>query len=145
MLSVPVFSLVSAKNTILNYVNCDKFATPMVFLHPSKHSPSVDDVKCYVFLTLFCVSKSLLVRRQNFFDVLCVEQGLQHTVEANSISLFKAAYIRDQRWSRGNRARGQGHKKISRPRPKTKDTDASVLQKKVFKFVFEAISKKKRS
>ena len=37
----------------------------------------------------------------------------------------------DQRWSRGHKARGQGHEKISRPRtdllrPRTKDTDASV-------------------
>ena len=38
-------------------------------------------------------------------------------------------------WSRGHKARGQGHKKNSRPRPRTvpleaKDTDASVLKKK---------------
>ena len=32
-----------------------------------------------------------------------------------------------QRWSRGHKAWGQGHKKISRPR--TRDTDASFLQK----------------
>ena len=39
----------------------------------------------------------------------------------------------DQRWSRGRKARGQGHKKISRPRTdplEAKDTVASVLQKK---------------
>ena len=41
----------------------------------------------------------------------------------------------NQRWSRGHKAQGQGHKKISRPRTKlleakAKDTDASVLKKK---------------
>ena len=52
-----------------------------------------------------------------------------------------------QRWSRGHKARGQGqrHKKISRPRPRTKDTDESVLKKKVFKNFFHAISKKRSS
>ena len=38
--------------------------------------------------------------------------------------------------------RGQGQT-LSRPRPRTKDTDASVLQKKIFKNFFQAISKKK--
>ena len=39
--------------------------------------------------------------------------------------------------------RGQGQT-LSRPRPRTKDTDASVLQKKkVFKILFQTISKKK--
>ena len=64
-----------------------------------------------------------------------------------------------QRWSRGQKVRGQGqgHKKIrgqgqpfqgqtlSRPRTgmlETKDTGASVLQKKVFKNFFQAFSKK---
>ena len=67
-----------------------------------------------------------------------------------------------QRWSRGHKARGQGPKKKSeaqdslsedrtsrgqaqectRPRPRTKDTSASALLKKIF---FQAISKKKRS
>ena len=53
-------------------------------------------------------------------------------------------YVQYQRWSRGHKTRGQGqgHKKIrgqgqpfrgqalSRPRPRTKDTAANVLQKK---------------
>ena len=34
-----------------------------------------------------------------------------------------------QRWSRGHNARGQGQE-CSRPRPRTKDTSASVLRKK---------------
>ena len=74
-----------------------------------------------------------------------------------------------QRWSRGHKTRGQGHKKIrgqgqsflgqtlSRPRTgMLKDTNASALQKKkvftkvftkkkVFTKIFQAISKKKRS
>ena len=57
-----------------------------------------------------------------------------------------------QRWGRGHKARGQGqeHKKISRPRTdpleaKAKDTDASVLIKKVFKNFFHATSKKRSS
>ena len=37
-----------------------------------------------------------------------------------------------QRWSRGHKARGQEHKKISKPRPRTKDTSVRVLQKKGF-------------
>ena len=72
-----------------------------------------------------------------------------------------------QRWSRGHKARGQGHKKNSRPRPRTafprtdtleaKDRNArgqgprtqsaSALQKKkkkVFTKIFQAISKKKK-
>ena len=65
------------------------------------------------------------------------------------------------RWSGGHKTRcqGQGHKKIrgqgqgqtlSRPRTgmleakaRTKDTSASVLQKKVFKNFFQAFSSKK--
>ena len=46
-----------------------------------------------------------------------------------------------QKWSRGHKARGQGHKKISRPR--TKDTDASVLQKKGPQNFFSGDLKKK--
>ena len=49
----------------------------------------------------------------------------------------------NQRWSREHKARGQGHKKISRPR--TKDTDASVLQKKRSSKLFSGDLKKKRS
>ena len=57
--------------------------------------------------------------------------------------------VRYQRWSRGHKAQGQGHKKISRPRTDplgAKDTDASdVLKKKVLKIFFQAISKKRSS
>ena len=54
-----------------------------------------------------------------------------------------AAQTRYQRWNRGQKARGQGHKKISRSRPRkdpleAKDTDASVLKKKFFKKFFQA-------
>ena len=51
----------------------------------------------------------------------------------------------EQRWSRGHKARGQGqaHKKISRPRPSTKDTDASVLQKKGLQKIISGDLKKK--
>ena len=70
-----------------------------------------------------------------------------------------------QRWSRGHKARGQGHKKISEAkakdslsedrhsrgqgqecsRPRTKDTSASALQKKkVFTKIFQTISKNKK-
>ena len=53
----------------------------------------------------------------------------------------------NQRWSRGHKASGQGHKKISRPRTdplEAKDTDTSVLKKKGLQnFFFQAISKKK--
>ena len=65
-----------------------------------------------------------------------------------------------QRWSRGHKARGQGHKKNPRPRPRTafprtdtleaKDRKAqgqgprtqmqAFSKKKVFKFFFQAIS-----
>ena len=58
----------------------------------------------------------------------------------------------NQRWSRGHKARGQGqgHKKfrgkgqtLSRPRPRTKDTGASVLQKKRYsKKIFKRSQKK---
>ena len=52
-----------------------------------------------------------------------------------------AAQTRYQRWNRGQKARGQGHKKISRSKPRkdpleAKDTDASVLKKKVLQKIF---------
>ena len=58
-----------------------------------------------------------------------------------------------QKWSRGHKARGQGQKKIwsqdqgqECSRPRTKDTSASVLQKKkVIKIFFLTISKKRSS
>ena len=72
----------------------------------------------------------------------------------------------NQMWSRGHKVRGQGHKKkseakpkdsssedkpsrgqgqeYSRPRPRTKDTSASVLQKKGLKNFFQAISKREK-
>ena len=84
----------------------------------------------------------------------------------NSSSNYYTAKTRDQRWSRGHKARGQGHKKNPRPRPRTafprtdtleaKDrnargqgqgprTQAQVLsKKKVFSKIFQAISKKKK-
>ena len=61
--------------------------------------------------------------------------------------------IVEQRWSRGLKARGQGqgHKKIRGhgqgqecSSPRTKDTSASALQKKVFTKIFQAISTKKK-
>ena len=69
---------------------------------------------------------------------------------------------KNQRWSRGHKARGQGqgHKKIrgqgqgqpfrgqtlSRPRPRTKDTTASALQKKGLHKNFSGdLQKKKKS
>ena len=78
----------------------------------------------------------------------------------------KNVFYKYQRWSRGHKARGQGHKKNLRPRPRTafprtdtleaKDRNArgqgqgpsaSALQKKkkkVFTKIFQAISTKKR-
>ena len=52
---------------------------------------------------------------------------------------------KDQRWSRGHKARGQGqgHKKI--PRPRSKDTNASVLQKKGLQKFFSSDLKKRSS
>ena len=74
----------------------------------------------------------------------------------------------DQRWSRGHKARGQGHKKNPRPRPRTAFPRADTLEakdrnargqgqghkakcspkkkkkKKVFTKIFQAISTKKR-
>ena len=60
-----------------------------------------------------------------------------------------------QRWSRGHKARGQaqGHKKISRSRPRTDPLEAKnqghrrkcSSKKKVFKNLFQAISKKRSS
>ena len=64
-----------------------------------------------------------------------------------------------QKWSRGHKALGQGHKKIrgqGQEKPfrgqtfsrlttgmlEAKVTDASVLQKKAFKQIFQAISKR---
>ena len=82
--------------------------------------------------------------------------------------MCSCALNQHQRWSRGHKARGQGHKKNPRPRPRTafprtdtleaKDRNArgqgqgprtqsaSALQKKkkVFTKVFQAISKKKK-
>ena len=66
---------------------------------------------------------------------------------------------RDQRWSRGHKARGQGqgHKKIrgqgqpfrgqtlSRPRTQAQVLSKKKKKKKVFTKIFQAISKKKRS
>ena len=44
-----------------------------------------------------------------------------------------------ERWSRGHKARGLGHKNISRTDPlEAKDTDASVLQKKGFQKIFSS-------
>ena len=85
-----------------------------------------------------------------------------------SIAIATAAVSNNQRWSRGHKARGQdqGHKKNSRPRPRTafprtdtleaKDRNARgqgqgpriqeqvLSKKKVFTKVFQAISKKKK-
>ena len=44
----------------------------------------------------------------------------RNTLTPTIIALMKTWY---ERWSRGHKARGQGHKK--NPRPRTKDTDAS--------------------
>ena len=59
----------------------------------------------------------------------------------------------EQRWSRGHKARGQGqaHKKISRPRTEPLEAKAKLQghrrkcspKKKIFKKLFQAISKKK--
>ena len=81
--------------------------------------------------------------------------------DANGCILY--GHAKYQRWSRGPKARGQGqgHKKKKSEakdslsedrhsrgqrqecsRPRTKDTNASVLQKKVFKIFFQVISTK---
>ena len=45
-------------------------------------------------------------------------------------SVFRSTTKSYQKWSRGHKARGQGQgQTLSRPRLRTKDTDASVLQK----------------
>ena len=58
-------------------------------------------------------------------------------LQKRSIRLLTGSGYREQRWSRGHKARGQGqgHKKkrgqgqeCSRPMPRTKDTSASALQ-----------------
>ena len=91
--------------------------------------------------------------------------GKQNHISIAWIPGHAGVHGNEQRWSRGHRARGigqgKGHKKkseakdslsedrpsrgqeqeCSRPRPRTKDTAASVLRKKkVFKKVFQAIS-----
>ena len=67
------------------------------------------------------------------------------------------SHSQNQRWSRGHKVRGQGQgpkkirgqgqgQKCSRPRPRTKDTNASVfLRKKILKNFFRSISKKKKN
>ena len=75
----------------------------------------------------------------NTASFFCFLQQINTTIHC-TISK-KIHYIPNQRWSRGHKARGQGHKKkiqgqgqpfrgqtLSKPR--TKDTAASVLQKK---------------
>ena len=84
---------------------------------------------------------------------------LLHVIYGLALPLVQNPGYAYQRWSRGHKARGQEHKKIrgqgqgqpfrgqtlSRPmtgmlEAKAKDTGASVLQKKVFKIYFQAIS-----
>ena len=53
-----------------------------------------------------------------------------HFIDWAEVKILKVEHDY-QRWSRGHKARGQGHKIISRPRTdplEAKDTDASVLQ-----------------
>ena len=84
-------------------------------------------------------------------------------IKAVTRELAMLGITNDQRWSRGHKARGQAHKKISRPRPRTDPLQAKAkdqghrhksspkkkghqnffsgdLKKKVFKKVFQAIS-----
>ena len=42
----------------------------------------------------------------------------------------KAIWLNDQRWSRGHKARGQGHKKNPRPRPRTAFPRTDTLEAK---------------
>ena len=97
--------------------------------------------------------------------LVCFLSVFLHHVFATKTNLpvYQMIPCNYQRWSRGHKARGQGegHKKIrgqghgqpfrgqtlSRQgqkcsRPRTKDTNTSVLKKKVFKNFFQAISKK---
>ena len=73
------------------------------------------------------------------FDICPKAFGIDATL-FNQMCGFKL-YLRtinqykNQTWSRGHKARGQGQT-LSRPRPRTKDTDASVLQKKGLQIFF---------
>ena len=60
-------------------------------------------------------------------------QGLRPTPRTPKKSKAKNSFSEDRT------SRGQGQK-CSRPRPRTKNRGASVLQKKVFKIFFQAIS-----
>ena len=63
----------------------------------------------------------------------------------NQLSNVSPALFCLQRWIREHKARGQGqgHKKILRPRPKTQDTDANVVRKKMVSKIFSRDFKKK--
>ena len=76
------------------------------------------------------------------FSLFSIRSGVEDTrLEAKAKGTKKAK----DSLSEDRHSRGQGQE-CSRPRPRTKDTSASVLQKKkVFTKIFQAISKKKRS
>ena len=76
----------------------------------------------------------------------CLGLSKHLSVIKNNVLRKLIVSFRQQRWSRGHKARGQGHKK--NPRPRTKDTKRKCSQKKkkkVFTKIFQTISKKKRS
>ena len=87
-------------------------------------------------------------------ESLCAELGLEQHNNLNTFSRGVESRTQSSRPrpqkksetkdspSEDRPSRGQGQK-CSRPRPRIKETNASVLQKKVFKKTFHAISKKK--
>ena len=87
----------------------------------------------------------------NVFQSSYIQRELQEQL-SNHLLTIHSSRVFYQRWSRGHKARGQGHKKfrdqgqgqtLSRPRPRTKDTNASVLQKKGLQKFFSSDLKKK--
>ena len=75
----------------------------------------------------------------------CKSEKLQKNsckIQQNTSCLTRNSTTNQQRWSRGHKTRGQGEE-CSRPRPMTKDTNASALQKKgLQKFFFRRSQKK---
>ena len=118
---------------------------------------------CFVFIRVFYSFLAYFLEFTIFRDIVEHAGGSRNKVARSTLQI---CIKKNQRWSRGHKARGQGQgqdkkkseakakdslsedrasrgqgQECSRPRPRTKNTGPSVFQKKKFiKNFFQAIS-----